>query len=72
MSEATTTPSRSLLHFALDAGERLVVTVPPSQEGEPARRFSMTLLHKSGRHARLRITADDDLGIERVQTPSPC
>jgi hypothetical protein len=44
-------------------GERLVVNVPPDLE--EGRKLSITMVHKSGRRARLRITTDDDVAIDR-------
>jgi hypothetical protein len=44
-------------------GERLVVTVPPDHE--QGRKLCITMVHKSGRRARLRISTDDDVAIDR-------
>ena len=47
----------------VEVDERLVVTVPPSlKEGT---NVVVTLLYKSGRRARLRISTDEEVAIKR-------
>lgn len=60
------------LFVALEVGERIVVTVPSDEPGKPPRRLSVTLLAKSGRRARLRVAADEDVNIERGQIAVTC
>lgn len=56
------TASRGMV-VDVEVGEGLVVTVPTPDS--PGRNVTVTLLYKSGRHARLRISTDDDVAIKR-------
>ena len=53
---------RNVVH-ELAAGEVIELTVP--KVAVDTGKITLTLEHKSGRHARLRITAGDDVVINR-------
>jgi hypothetical protein len=50
----------------VEVGERLVVTVPPSSTEAAGRKLTITMLYKSGRRARLRVSTDEEVAIDRA------
>ncbi len=64
----TPTPRHATPGMVVDVevDERLVVTIPPSVKD--GTNVVVTLLYKSGRRARLRISTDDAASIQR---PNP-
>ncbi|MBA3622868.1 MAG: hypothetical protein H0W48_00055 [Methylibium sp.] len=60
-----TSPRRNVV-MEIRADESLHIEVPQT---EGAQRITLTLEHKSGHRARLRITAPDDVLINRANKP---
>lgn len=60
--------TRRSVSMEVQAGDGLHLTAPALAAGQ---RITVTLEHKAGRRARLRITADDVVKIERFERPDP-